>query len=95
MADIGEPLRRIEVLPTTAPVLPPTEAPTPAPPEPAVAAPRTGDSAAGLVGKDEPQPAEVRVAGFTGHGHLPADPQSRQSWRRVEEVERISTTARC
>ena len=39
MADIGEPLRRIEVLPTTAPVLPPTEAPaptpTPAPSEPA------------------------------------------------------------
>lgn len=43
MADIGEPLRRIEVVPTTAPVLPaapaePTPAPAPAPAEPA----RTG-----------------------------------------------------
>jgi hypothetical protein len=37
MADIGEPQRRIEVLPTTAPVLPaaPAPAPAPAPAEPA------------------------------------------------------------
>jgi hypothetical protein len=54
MADIGEPLRRIEVLPTTAPVLPPPKHP----PQhrhhqnPPVAALRSGDSAGGLVGKD-------------------------------------------
>lgn len=45
MADIGEPLRRIEVVPTTAPVLPATPAePSPAPtPAPAPAEPaRTG-----------------------------------------------------
>jgi hypothetical protein len=37
MADIGEPVRRIEVLPITPPVLPRRDAPTPTPaaPEPA------------------------------------------------------------